>query len=170
MGGRWAFSLTLPLRELDALMGIGFFGRERNAWTALWSDPGCTLQQPHSDFKLTNAKLRSCGGVPDDIEQRAFSMLFCTSDGGILPIWVDDDNLEQFQLLQLNRGDVCFFHSDVTHAGAPYALGHRYRIHVHLDSKQVYHLAGYVEQVKMSKLELQRLNDLVASATQRLSL
>src|SRR3546814_15877576 len=83
MGGRWAWALTQRLRELDALMGIGFFGRERNAWTALWSDPGCTLQQPHSDFKLTNAKLRSCGGVPDDIEQRAFSMLFCTSDGGI---------------------------------------------------------------------------------------
>lgn len=155
------------MTEIDAIVRFGFFGRTPSAYMALWSNEGCLLQHPHSDFKFTGPP----PPLPDDINERAFSMLFCTNDGGILPIWDDDDDLEQFELVQLNRGDLCFFRYDVTHAGAPYPAGHKYRIHTHLDSASIVHQLGYIHKVRLHRGEtIKKFNKLVTDAVVQLEL
>jgi hypothetical protein len=118
------------MAELDAIVRYGFLGRTPSTYVALWSDAGCQVQRPHSDFKFPDPAQPL--PLPDDIHDRGWSMLFSTHDGGILPIWQDDDHLEDFELIPLNRGDLCFSRYDVVHAGAPYPAGHKYRIHTRM--------------------------------------
>ena len=43
------------MAELDAIVRCGFLGRTPSTYVALWSDAGCRVQRPHSDFKFPDS-------------------------------------------------------------------------------------------------------------------
>lgn len=152
--------LTEMLDWLTAVFKLVMPGRQPVGWTARWSEPGCATQHPHYDYPPQR--------VPEDWQERAFSMRLCTCDGGLLPVWEDERKLEEFELIRLNRGDMVLFRSDVLHTGAPYEHGHRYTLHVYLDSKLVVHRHDYVKRLELTDEQLAKVDEDVKAACARL--
>lgn len=133
--------VTEVLDHLIDLLAVIMPGRAPTDWTALWSNPDCATQHPHFDYHRDNP-------MPENWRERAFSMILATSDGALLPVWNDKEQMEQFEVFRLDKGDLIFFRSDVLHTGAPYAGGHRYRIHAYMNSRTIAHEHGRVDRIE----------------------
>ena len=147
---------TLPtsvrnvLDQLRAFVEGAYPGRETRYWSILWSKRACRTQIPHYDYKFLSA--RAAEGL--QVSDSAYSVMLATENGALLPIWEDENDLEHPSIVRFDRGDVVVFRHDVLHAGAPYANGHQFRIHTHLESRKLRHDIGSVVRLKLSTKEL----------------
>ena len=97
-------------------------------------------------------------------EEISFSVLFSTSDGALLPVYVDKQHTHEPTVYALNRGDMVVFRYDCWHSGAPYSEGHRYRIHCYLESDRVLHEKGFFSTKRIRAGEMETIHERVELA------
>lgn len=87
-----------------------------------------------------------------------------TSDGAVLPVWRNCENLNCFEVIRFDKGDAVLFRWDVFHAGAPYESGHSFRLHAYLESSTILHDHNAVVHVDMNVDGYEAMQDMVKDA------